>query len=204
MVDVADRIAALSPAQRALLQDRLRAAGLTVPGSDRIRPRADRAQAPLSFAQERILFDDAFGLGSARYNEACAFDVTGPLDRELLARTLTEIVRRHQVLRSRFDIKDGRPSQSIEPAVDIVLPVIDLTDLPEWLRDEACRQACRREATTPINLEQAPLIRAKLLKTAEHRHRLVVTIHHIVCDGWSLRLFMAEAAAIYRAFRDGT
>ena len=149
---------------------------------------------PLSFAQRRLWFLDRLEPGSAAYNLPGAVLLTGPLDVPALALGLAEVVRRHEALRTVFPVVDGEPVQSVGPVM-MDLPRIDLRGLPE-LRVEGERLA-QEEAQTPFDLARGPVCRAKLLRLDKEEHLLLVTLHHIAADGWSLGIFLHELASLY-------
>jgi amino acid adenylation domain-containing protein len=158
---------------------------------------------PLSFAQQRLWFLDQFDPGNASYNISTAVRLKGQLNVSALEETLREIVRRHEALRTTFVVVDGEPMQIISPVEAVSLPVEDLSDLEEVDREaEATRQA-RQEARQPFDLSLGPLIRPKLLRLGAEEHVVLLTMHHIVSDAWSLGVFIKEVAALYSAFIQG-
>jgi amino acid adenylation domain-containing protein len=158
---------------------------------------------PLSFAQQRLWFIDQLAPGSPLYNMPVALRIEGPLDSELLARCLSEIVRRHETLRTVFPALEGSPAQVIQPAAPFVLPVVDLTRLPEKDREAAALTLAGAEAVRPFDLTRGPLLRGVLLRLADADHVLALTVHHIVSDGWSMGLLVREVTALYAAFAAG-
>lgn len=158
---------------------------------------------PLSFAQERLWFLDQLMPGSAFYNLPLAVRFTVPLISSVLERSLQECVRRHEVLRTSFQIVGGEPSQVIASNLSVSLPVSDLRQLsPARREDEAVRLATE-EAVRPFDLGKAPLFRAALLRLGARDHVLLLTLHHIIADDWSLGVFWRELAAVYTAFASG-
>ena len=158
---------------------------------------------PLSYAQQRLWFIDQLEPGNVSYNVHGAVQIEGPLDAGELERTLQEIVRRHESLRTRFiSVEDG-PRQVIEPAIRIALPVTDLTALPVEERASEVRRLGQETILEPFDLSTGPLIRAKLFRLDEERHVLLVVMHHIVSDGWSVGLLEHEVSALYGAFVAG-
>ncbi len=155
------------------------------------------AEPPLSFAQERLWFLDQLDPGSAAYNMPAAVRLLGPLQPAALAAALERIVARHEALRTRFESREGRPMQVIEPAVELALKRADAADL------EAALAVCREEASRPFDLTRAPLVRACLLRLSEEDWVFQVTMHHVVSDGWSLGVFVRELAALYEALSMG-
>ena len=156
---------------------------------------------PLSFAQERLWFLDQLEPGSVRYNVALALLFTRRLDAPLLQRSLSEIVRRHESLRTVFTVIDGQPSQKILPIVTVELPVIDLREIVARANQSlALQQVIAEEAHRPFDLVCGPLIRCKLLVLGEEQYVLLLTLHHIAFDGWSGTVLERELSALYAAF----
>jgi amino acid adenylation domain-containing protein len=158
---------------------------------------------PLSPAQERLWFLDQLDPGSPMYNIAVGLRLQGALDVAGLERSLNEIVRRHETLRTRFGVVDGLARQMVEPAVTLAFPVVDLDSLPEGQRMAEAERRAQAEAQQPFDLAVAPLIRVQLLRLHNTDHLLVVTVHHIVADGWSMGVFLRELNALYVAFSLG-
>ena len=155
---------------------------------------------PLSFAQQRLWFLDQLEPNNPRYSVPHSVRLKGPLQPEILERSLNEIVRRHETLRTSFLVVNDEPVQAIEPSVGISLAIRDLALLPESNREEEARRLAREEAQHPFDLTVAPLMRATLLRLADDDHVLLLNTHHIVSDGWSLRVMMREMAALYNTF----
>jgi acyl carrier protein len=149
---------------------------------------------PLSFAQQRLWFLDQLEPGSSAYNVPVALRMTGALDVAALERTLTEICRRHEVLRTRFTVENGEPVQVIDEPMPFSLTVIEVED------EQRVRQLREEEAARPFDLAKGPLVRAQLLKLNEEEHALFFTMHHIVSDGWSMSVLIKEVGALYAAF----
>ncbi|RKH48164.1 non-ribosomal peptide synthetase [Corallococcus sicarius] len=159
---------------------------------------------PLSFAQQRLWFLDRLHPGSPFYNIPAAVRLDGPLNPEALARGLQELVQRHEALRTTFHTReDGEPVQRIHPHADLPLARVDLGHVPEAQKDAEARRLAHEEALKPFDLARAPLIRTTLLRLSEQRHVLLVSVHHIVSDGWSSRVLVEEMAALYLSFSRG-
>jgi amino acid adenylation domain-containing protein len=158
---------------------------------------------PLSFAQERLWFLDQFKPGSAFYNIPSHFQMRGRLRVEVLEECLNEIVGRHEALRTVFLTNDGNPTQVIQPDLAVKLTVVDLRELPETERKAESLRLATEEAQLPFNLSQGPLLRTTLLHLGEEEYSLLLTIHHVVFDGWSISVFMQELSALYEAFTNG-
>jgi amino acid adenylation domain-containing protein len=159
---------------------------------------------PLSFAQQRLWFIDRLEGGqSAFYNITIALRLRGPLEVDALDQALNAIVQRHEVLRTRFVEIDGEPIQVIEDDVEIVLRREDLGGLPEAVREAAIRQLATAETQSPFDLAAGPLLRALLARMGADDHVVLLTMHHIVSDGWSRGVFVREMAALYSDFAGG-
>ncbi len=205
--DLASRLGSLSPSKRELLLRRL----LERPTSgraDRIPPVPrpvpwGEAGLPLSFAQQRLWFIDQLQPGSAAYNVPAAVRLSGRLDVAALYRTLREIVRRHEVLRTSFAVQAGQPVQVIAPAVELPLFVADLSGLAPDRREAELQILSVEESVLAFDLRRAPLLRATLARLEEGEHTLLLTLHHIISDGWSFGVLVREMAALYRAFVKG-
>lgn len=160
-------------------------------------------EVPLSFAQERLWVLDQIDAGSVSYTLPNPIRLNGELDRPALRRALTEIIRRHEALRTVFTSREGRPYQVIEPPAPILLPTIDLTGLPASERESEARRHVRELARQPWDLTRGPLLRARLLQLGPSDHLLALTMHHIITDGWSMAVFAQELGALYGAFGQG-
>ncbi|HEY7076990.1 MAG TPA: amino acid adenylation domain-containing protein, partial [Solirubrobacteraceae bacterium] len=190
MSDLAARIGELSPAKRELLMRRLD--GRVAAGGDEIAPRAGNGPAPLSFAQQRLWFLDQLVPGSPFYTIAAALRLTGPIDAAALERAVGEVVRRHEALRTTFQAIDGEPRQVVAPELSVPLRVIAVAD------EEHATRVATEEARRPFDLARGPLLRATLLELADSDARvLVLTLHHIVADGWSMGVLFRELSALY-------
>jgi amino acid adenylation domain-containing protein/non-ribosomal peptide synthase protein (TIGR01720 family) len=157
---------------------------------------------PLSFAQERLWFLDQMFPGSSTYNMPFSIRLRGRLDVPALRRTLTEIVRRHEILRTVFPSRNGQPEQSVRPPHDWTLPVVDLTGLAGPQEAEV-RRIDREEATRPFDLMRELPLRATLVRLGRESHQALFTMHHIASDGWSMRVLIREVREIYNAFSSG-
>lgn len=158
---------------------------------------------PLSFAQQRLWFLNQLEPENSFYNQAMAFRVTGSLDRSALQQALNEIVKRHEVLRTSFVLVGSQPAQVIIPDLKIELEVIDLRQLSSDARDEEAARMGITHAQRPFNLSQAPLLLALLFRLGEEDQIVVMVMHHIISDGWSLKILINEIEALYEAYSDG-
>ena len=158
---------------------------------------------PLSFAQQRLWFLHRLEPGNAAYNLPTATLLNGPLDIPALERSLNEIIRRHSTLRASFPSANHTPVQILAPELALSLPVIDLSGLAPDAREAEVRLSAKEDAGHPFDLDAGPLLRASLLRLGESEHVLLLNVHHIVADGWSLTILFRELAANYEAFREG-
>ncbi|HEV2147851.1 MAG TPA: amino acid adenylation domain-containing protein [Longimicrobiaceae bacterium] len=165
---------------------------------------ADRTgEVPLSFAQQRLWYVDQADPGNPAYNMPYAVRFRGALDAGALERALNGVVRRHEALRTRFPSSGGRPTQEVVPEVRIDLPVADLAPVADGEREAELRARIAREAALPFDLAAGPLVRAQLLRVDEGDRVLLLTMHHIVSDGWSMGILVEEVAELYRAEVEG-
>ena len=167
-------------------------------------PRADRGRdIPLSYAQQRLWFIDQMEPGSPAYNIPCAVRLTGSLDADALRRSLDEVIRRHEALRTSFPLREGQPVQQISPDHKIRLEELDLSEMGERQRVQRVKELIREETSRGFDLARGPVIRGRLLRLGSQEHALIVTTHHIVSDGWSIGLMIKEFAQLYEAFKEG-
>jgi amino acid adenylation domain-containing protein/FkbM family methyltransferase len=158
---------------------------------------------PLSFAQQRLWFLDQLEPETALYNISEAFRINGPLDVAALERSVNEIVRRHEVLRTTFSARDGLPVQIIWPSLHLRIPVVDVSDRHEKDHEAEAKRLAREAAERPFDLARGPLLRTTLLRLGNEDHVLLLSMHHIVSDGWSVTVFLREITALYDAFSNG-
>jgi amino acid adenylation domain-containing protein len=166
-------------------------------------PRDGSCVFPLSSAQLRLWFLDQLTPGGAAYNVTAALRLQGELDDSALERSVSEIVRRHEVLRTVFAETDGAPNQVIVPPAPVPVSLVDLTHLAFDLRECKAHQLGSAEAQKPFDLAKGPLFRAQLLRLDANDHVFQFTAHHVVFDGWSIGVFFENLAVLYRAFRAG-
>ncbi len=192
----------LTPAKRALLEMRLKGNNLRRTVTSQIGKRPEGSVAPLSFAQQRLWFLYQMAPGSAAYNMPAAFRLEGILDSSALAEAFNQLVCRHEVLRTTFTEVEGEPVLRINPASHGILSVVDLKSLGKVEQDIRVKNLADKEARRCFDLKTGPLIRARLLKLTGLEHVLLVTLHHIVCDGWSMGIFAREIVALYDAIQN--
>ncbi len=158
---------------------------------------------PQSLAQNRLWFTWQLDPTSHAYNIPGALHLRGELDEDALRASFQQLIERHESLRTRFLERDGVALQQVDPAGEFKLHVIDLGDLPADLREARARQVREDEAATPFDLEKGPLLRVSLLRLDEDDHQLLVTLHHIIADGWSMNVLIEEFSRLYAAASQG-
>lgn len=200
---LAQQLGALSPEQREHLAKRLSSLGLATLAPRTIPPRVPGEPIPLSFAQQRLWFLHRLEPTSSAYHIPLALRLAGPLDVTALHRTLDAILTRHESLRTRIVDAEGGPVQVVEPSRSIALPLIDVGTVAEQERDAEAQRLARQEARAPFDLGRGPLLRARLLRFAEQDHLLLLTMHHIASDGWSVAVLMKELGTLYDSFVTG-
>jgi amino acid adenylation domain-containing protein len=161
------------------------------------------APLPLSFSQQRLWFLDQIVPGSALYNMPTALKLKGLLDLAAIQRALDEVLRRHEILRTRFALDGDTPVQIIEPASELPLTLSDLST-SEGDRMAQAVAVLQRESSRPFDLSAAPLIRAHLVRLAADEHMLLLNMHHIVSDAWSMGVLAREVTELYAAFIKGS
>ncbi len=196
----------LSAAQRALLAKRLKGRRKAEPEAkaravaERLARRPDPTRAPMSFAQERLWHWARERPDSAIHNVYHMVRLTGPLNVPALQWSLDEIVRRHEVLRMRFTTEDDKPVAVIEPSFSPQLPILDLAHMEKsFWRTRGLAQIARSAAGVPFDVERGPLMSLVLIRLEEQQHILLILVHHIVIDGFSLLLMVRELASLYPA-----
>ncbi|HET9284715.1 MAG TPA: amino acid adenylation domain-containing protein, partial [Candidatus Angelobacter sp.] len=158
---------------------------------------------PASYAQQRLWFIDQLDPGLSTYNVPVALRIQGKLDPGAFKSTFQEIVNRHESLRTTFSGDDAEPQQVVWPTLELDLPLIDLQSLPESEREAEARTHALQDASLAFDLVRGPLLRLKLVRLDEQDHVLVVTLHHIICDAWSVAILIREVSALYAAFSTG-
>nr|QEO74665.1 condensation domain-containing protein [uncultured bacterium] len=158
---------------------------------------------PTSFAQQRLWFLDQLEPGSPFYNIPAAVRLKGRLDAPALERSLNEVVRRHEVLRTTFGSDGGQPLQFVVSEMSLALTANDLRGLPDAAREVEAERLASEEVRRPFDLRKGPLLRPRLLRLGEEEHILLLTMHHIVSDGWSVGILIREVAALYEEYTAG-
>ncbi|HZI20310.1 MAG TPA: amino acid adenylation domain-containing protein [Pyrinomonadaceae bacterium] len=211
MSDPASPLSGLSPKQRDLLLLRLSRAGKQLEARQAqdatspppLRPVPRDGDLPLSYAQQRQWFLQQLEPGTGAYNMPNAVHVRGVLQVEALERAVTEVVRRHEVLRTVFAATDGRPSQVIRPPFPMRVEVADISHLGADEREREAARLSAAEAGRPFDLATGPLLRVGLVRLAPEEHVVLLTMHHIASDGWSMSVLVRELVTLYDAFAAG-
>jgi hypothetical protein len=162
------------------------------------------AELPMSFAQQRQWLRYQADPDNVGYNMTYALRLSGPLDVDALSRSLNEIVRRHEVLRTSFDNIAGQPMQLIAESQILDFEVVDLIDLPDTKRDERVRNLVSEEAKRPFDLRTGPLLRHGLVRLEEEEHVFWLITHHIIFDAWSAGVLFGELCRLYASYREGS
>jgi len=192
-------VSELSTAKRALLELRMKEKEAAAEGS--IPRRRDGQKARLSFAQQRLWFLQQLEAESPAYNVYGAVKLQGELNKEALRRSLQEIVNRHEALRTRFVEVEGEAMQVVGESGELEMPVVELYGEEE--REGEILRLAMEEARKPFDLGRGPLLRGKLLRLGEGEHVLLLTMHHIVSDGWSVGVLVRELGVLYEAYAKG-
>ncbi|HEX6291081.1 MAG TPA: amino acid adenylation domain-containing protein [Herpetosiphonaceae bacterium] len=197
----------LSAAKQALFDQWKRGTFTKVASAQRIPQRSDDGPAPLSFAQQRLWFLDQLVSDSWAYVMPLALRLRGRLDRAALEQSLGLLIARHATLRTSFGVRDGQPVQTIAPAPSqpeaARLVLRDLQATPQERREAEVQRHIEQAVRQPFNLEDGPLLRALLLRLDEDEHVLLLTLHHIIADGWSLGVLLRELVALYQGCASG-
>ncbi|GAB3390087.1 non-ribosomal peptide synthetase [Lysobacter fragariae] len=199
---MSQRLARLSPQQRELL---LRGLAARNAGKDTVQ-RCTQAGVPypLSAPQQRMWFFERLQPGTAAYHVFAYFRLDGALDAQALQDALTKVVQRHDALRTSFDEVAGEARQTVAATVAFQLARIDLSQLPAAEREAQAQRECDIETDCPFDLARAPLLRATLLRLSDDQHILLIVMHHIVSDAWSIGVLLEEVAQLYNASVDAT
>lgn len=204
MNDFAKRIAALSPEQRALFELRLKQKELSIKKITSISKRKSSDVLLLSLVQERLWFLYQLQPDIPLFNDSILIHVTGKLDSIALEKSFNEIIKRHEILRTTFKIVDTQPIQIIAPTLTLKLLILDLQDLSKPEQEELVKQIISEQSSKTFDLTQELLLRCKLIRLKQQEHIILLTMHHIICDGLSRQIFYRELGTLYQAFCDGT
>ncbi|NBD18407.1 MAG: amino acid adenylation domain-containing protein [Cyanobacteria bacterium] len=198
--EIAQRIASLPPEKQKQLLQRLQQQKQT---ADTIpqQPRSEKNAFPLSFSQQRLWFLHQLERNNAFYNVPGAVQIDGELDITLLKQCFEQIISRHEVLRTHFELQGGEPRQVINPHSELTIPITDLQSLAETEQEKEVQRHIAEAASQPFDLSQAPLMRVSLLRLTPQRHILLFILHHIVSDAWSRGVMLEELTTLYNRLR---
>ncbi|BAZ20861.1 non-ribosomal peptide synthase [Kalymmatonema gypsitolerans NIES-4073] len=207
MSDLLKRLENLSPKKRELVLQKLLAQQASTANNKYKVPPIESVSTdqliPLSFPQQRLWFLDQMEGNSAAYNMAAAVEITGDLQVSILEKIIAEIIQRHAILRTTFKTVDGKAVQIIAPSLTLTLPVLDLQTLSAEEQFAEVERLAIEEQVRPFDLTKDCLLRVTLLRLASESYVLLVTMHHIVSDGWSMGVFIQEFSSLYEAFSQG-
>ncbi|MBJ2213213.1 non-ribosomal peptide synthetase [Pseudomonas carnis] len=158
---------------------------------------------PQSLAQNRLWITWQLDPHSSAYTIPGALHLRGELDEDALRHSFQQLIQRHEALRTRFCERDGQAFQRVEATADFELPIIDLSDLPNTEREARAQEVREDQARSPFDLEKGPLLRVTLVRLGDEEHQLLVTLHHIIADGWSLNILIDEFSRLYAAVAQG-
>ena len=198
-----ERLRNLPPAKRQLLLKMLQDQAAEREKTRTIPRRKSQGPSPLSFAQQRLWFLYRLMPESAAYNVPFAIRLSGSLAVPAFARSVKEVVRRHEVLRTHFVAEENQPLQSVGPVDSIGFPRVDLERLGKSQGEETVRRLAWDEGRRPFDLDRGPLLRVTLVRLGSDEHAVFFTVHHIIADGWSAGVLTREVAALYGAFSTG-
>ena len=201
MSELSQRIANLSSEKLKLLAQHLHKKKEGVSSQPQIVAQSRESNLfPLSFAQQRLWFLDQLQPGNSAYNISQPMRIVGSLNVAALEQSFHEVVKRHEVLRTTFTVVDGQPLQVIAPSLRFILAVVDLQELSQEQRESEVLRLASDEAQQPFNLTKGPLLRVTLLQLAAAEYALLLTMHHIIADGWAIGVLIHEIATLYEAF----
>ncbi len=199
--DRSERLRNLSPAKRALLLKALQSEAVRQEAARTIPKRPAEEPALLSFAQRRLFFIDQLFPNSPAYNMPAAVRLRGPLQVSALEQSFNEEIRRHEILRTRFALAGGEPVQVVLPDARVSLSLVDLS---ETEGETAAREFAKREGRRSFDLAVGPLLHLTLLRLSDDDHIVVLTMHHIISDAWSIDIFLRELSALYESYAAGS
>ncbi|MUG97805.1 amino acid adenylation domain-containing protein [Scytonema sp. UIC 10036] len=202
-MDINQKIASLSPAKRALLELKLKNKTVSTKTEQTIPIRDENSSIPLSFAQQRLWFLEQLEPNSSFYHIPEVLQLQGTLNIAVLQQSLDAIVARHESLRTNFISLDGNPVQTISEPQSVELKIIDLQNSSESNRSSAVQNLLKNEAKRPFDLTSDLMLRGCLLQLSPQEHILLLVIHHIAADAWSMGILYDELTTLYKAFLDG-
>jgi amino acid adenylation domain-containing protein/natural product biosynthesis luciferase-like monooxygenase protein len=203
MNDLYEQISGLPAGKVELLKVLFEKEGIAPPPLPIGRSSRERKHAPLSFGQQRIWLLESLEGASGAYNIATHARLKGQVDHSILRKCFDEICHRHEVLRARIELVNGEPVQTIDDGVRVTWTDADFSALPALERDAVLSQEMTSEAGRSFDLGAGGMMRVKLIKLAVDEYALLITLHHIVADGWSVGILMKELAALYSSFAQG-
>ncbi|GCE60718.1 non-ribosomal peptide synthetase [Microcystis aeruginosa] len=206
MSDLLKRLENLSPEKRELVLQKLKQQQSKTDNNQQkqkssLIPVSREEDIPLSFAQTRLWFLAQFDQENSPYHVPIFWEIKGSLNLKALEQAISEIINRHEILRTTFSVVNESPVQVINPPYQLTIPVINLEGETENIKLEKARQLAAEELQTPFDLSTSPLLRVKLLEINPQFHILLLVIHHIIFDGWSVALFHQELSTLYSSFR---
>ena len=206
MSDLLKRLENLSPEKRELVLQKLKQQQSKTDNNQQkqkssLIPVSREEDIPLSFAQTRLWFLAQFDQENSPYHVPIFWEIKGSLNLKALEQAISEIINRHEILRTTFSVVNESPVQVINPPYQLTIPVINLEGETENIKLEKARQLAAEELQTPFDLSTSPLLRVKLLEINPQFHILLLVIHHIIFDGWSVAIFHQELSTLYRSFR---
>lgn len=200
-MDIAKRISQLSPEQREIFEKKLVEQGIDILQLPVYREdRTNGRHSPLSFGQERLWFIQQLEPGNTAYNLVRATKLEGRLNKNVLTRSINQIIRRHEILRTAFSFEEEKPVQVVLPELDLSLDHIDLEELNPAEQEKEIDRVIYTETSTPFDLSKGPLLRTKLMRLSENEHVFLLVIHHIISDGTSIQVFIRELVQLYQVF----
>nr|WP_236065157.1 non-ribosomal peptide synthetase [Reticulibacter mediterranei] len=162
-----------------------------------LHPTHFQGNAPLSFAQQRLWFLDQMNPNDPAYNISVRLHLSGNLNVSAVRQSLNQVVERHEILRTTFVVREGKPVQQVVPAMSIPIPIVDLRNIDKKEQEKQIELATQNDALMPFDLKHGPLLRATLLQVGSQDYIFLFTMHHIICDGWSYRVLVDELAVLY-------
>ncbi|NJM73405.1 MAG: non-ribosomal peptide synthetase, partial [Scytonema sp. RU_4_4] len=201
--EISTKRSQLSPAKQAILEKRLRGESKLDNQQKFISRRSQHNPVPLSFAQQRLWFLEQLEPDSPFYNIPAAVRLQGQLNVEALQQSFNEIISRHEALRTNFQTTQGQAVAVISQQKPITLSIFDISDLAENQQQAEIKQQALQEAQQPFDISSDHLLRVKLLRLGKQEHIVLLTMHHIVSDGWSMGVLVEELATLYHAFCNG-
>ncbi|MGD9488076.1 MAG: amino acid adenylation domain-containing protein [Calditrichaceae bacterium] len=197
MSNISKRLADLSPEKLEILRRKLQSGDKPGHQQDSIPRRNNSSVYPISFAQKRLWFLDQLSPLNPFYNIPAALRLEGPLNISALESAVNRIIERHEILRSFYTTENGNPVQKIETSISIKPDITDLSKMSAKDQDKTVLELAKSEARTAFSLSDPPLLRIRLIRLNPENHILLITLHHIIADGWSLGVFLNEISAFY-------